>query len=210
MTEQPTEIEKLQKKYPELTIKLAQKLYHKKYVAKLQMYHHWLLRERDLGIWIGRNYTKEDEPDVRLMAPRFDPVNSRNIEFLYFETVEHIISFVKEFEKKIKTVWLPLNQAHIDESTNDEKVIIRQKLFFNKYRYRVIFNYMSYRREIRSDIIDWYNDLWATDEEVLFRSINMNPSMYFKSEDDLIMVKLAWSDNIEKIERIILKRELTK
>ena len=136
---------------------------------------------------------------------------------IYFskeENLEKILS--SKYGDNITSIHKPKNENHTALMESGTKSIMRDNLFWNKFRFKIIYN----KRIMRIDSNDWEdkvqedNDLseWfvehTTDETALWISSFDHYTAYFTDEDDAMFFRLTFGDKIKETMKVLLPQEI--
>jgi hypothetical protein len=123
------------------------------------------------------------------------------------EDVEHLISNVKE---QVLEVWQPVSDDQIKQLNDDHKIVFRDKLFYGTYDWCITCHLLS--TEVRRDLKDWAFEYFDLGEQLtsprILLSDGRHIKFYLSDESDVLMVKIAQSDRIRKIEKVVLTNTL--
>jgi|SRR5476651_522436 len=123
------------------------------------------------------------------------------------EDADHLISNVKE---QVLEVWQPVSDDQIKLLSEDHKVVVRDKLFYGTYDWCVTCHILN--KESRRSLIDWATEYFELQEsfitERLLFSDGRHIKFYLREESDVLIVKIAQSDAVRKIEKVVLKNTL--
>lgn len=129
---------------------------------------------------------------------------------LFFEQESEYQHFLGKQKSKIREVWQPINQQQTDALIADEKLVFRDKLYFDAYTWCVTLKYVN--RDTKSEIRDWAESVFET-ENLITDRVRLSDGhiirFYLNDDSDVIMVKLAQGSRVKKIEKAILKTTIT-
>jgi len=122
---------------------------------------------------------------------------------LYLRTKDDYELVCKKYKSNLSSIIKPHNEEHEDLLRMGMNVIYRKKLLYNKYRYTITFK-GSYQS---NDVGKWLKQFVKDESEVGSRKISRNSSydynrhclLYLTTEDDVVLVKLTWSEKIQRI-----------
>lgn len=104
----------------------------------------------------------------------------------------------------------PINEEHRDRLLNKIRTVFRNRLLFNRFRYKV-YLYTGWRREHIKEISDWisaqFQDKQNSRTGDYFFTGQWMITLYLKDESDLIMVQLCLADHIKNVTRIEVIKE---
>jgi hypothetical protein len=123
------------------------------------------------------------------------------------EDAEHLISNVKE---QVLQVWQPVSDDQVKLLSDDHKIVFRDKLFYGTFDWCVTCHLLD--KESRRDLIDWAVEYFELQEslhsERAILSDGRHIKFYLREESDVLIVKIAQSDAIRKIEKVVLTNTL--
>lgn len=107
----------------------------------------------------------------------------------------------KKWQKYLVSVNKPYDQTHEDLLKNNEKLVIRKQLLWNKFRYIIKFKWS------RNLIADGELSAWLRenlvinhgDHHIKWKMNSWHPKVYTNDLSDLTLIKLVWSDHISEI-----------
>lgn len=221
--------------------KIARKLYYKKYPICVRFYsstenrydnfssENWrrdLYRYGEITRWIKRNatfdYRTRHDCHLAVYLPDLDAFNL----------------VWSRYRQEIETIEAPASEEHNDTMISDLSITVREKLFYNKYRYKV----SSYL--YRSQMDKWIELLELCESSFDENSYKLNPTLknyiqnkmteqemqklapsslfrmrrwipysgtatvYLKEYDDVCTLHLVFKDIITETSKIILTTEL--
>lgn len=106
----------------------------------------------------------------------------------------------------------PANEQHRERLLNKMHTVFRDKLLFNRFRYKV-YLYTGWKRENLKEISEWiatqFQDRHNGRTGDYFFTGSWMLTLYLKNETDLTMVRLSLTDYIKNITRIELTNEVT-
>lgn len=123
------------------------------------------------------------------------------------EDAEHLIKNVKEH---VLQVWQPVSEDQVTLLNNDHKIVFRDKLFYGTFDWCVTCHLLD--KESRRELIDWAVEYFELHESLISERIILSDGrhikFYLREESDVIIVKIAQSDTIRKIEKVVLTNTL--
>jgi hypothetical protein len=125
--------------------------------------------------------------------------------YFYFNMLE----FISGNEKRIKTITEPENEKLVDFFNSTAKnTFIRLTLFHNKYRHCIRFKSMN--SIVRKEMDEWVEEMFGTQsgERSYYNNYGYYRVLYLRDEIDIMLVRLAFSAQILKIQNIILRSEI--
>lgn len=130
---------------------------------------------------------------------------------LFFEQQVDFDHFIEKYKGNIREVWKPVCNEQTKLLNDDHKLVVRDKLFFSKFDWCVTFQLVD--SIARADIRDWTEGFFEIHDgplstERLHYSDGRHIKLYLCDESDVLMVKLAQSGRIRKIEKVVLTETL--
>jgi len=123
------------------------------------------------------------------------------------EDAEHLINNVKE---QVLEVWQPVSDDQIKQLNDDHKIVFRDKLFYGTYDWCITCHLLN--TEVRKDLLDWAFEYFDLGERLnsprILLSDGRHIKFYLADESDVLMVKIAQSERIRKIEKVVLTNTL--
>lgn len=148
----------------------------------------------------------------------------------FFNDPTVVENFVFEFEEYVIDVWGPVNDDQKILMLGDEKIVIKNKLWHNKFRYKLTFmGTKEFQDHDAPRLANWmleqdnHDDFYASPN--FKRALGLYPednkrsgrnyiynwslcSLYCSNEEDILMIKLMSSDSLAKIEKCVTYEEL--
>lgn len=154
--------------------KIAHKLYYKKYPFCVRLFssvgiHRWDFASED---WF-RDYRRTSEVRrwLKLHAD-FDYRTRHDMHLaIYLPDIDALSLVYNRYKNEIETVEGPINEQQTDTMLNDLSITVRDKLFYNKYRYKV----SSYL--YRSDMDQWTDLLEVCESSFEKENYKLNPTL---------------------------------
>jgi len=128
----------------------------------------------------------------------------------YFLSRDDAQHFIKKNKKYITVVYRPSAQSDIDtlkvESYYDR--LVRDSLFWNKYKYCVEFKYLTIDacQEVDDHILN-VTFRGRKNSKRYYYPFSNRRRLYLTKEEDIIMILLPFKDKIQKIQEIHLKEK---
>jgi hypothetical protein len=123
------------------------------------------------------------------------------------EDANHLISNVKE---QVLEVWQPVSDGQIKLLSEDHKIVVRDKLFYGAFDWCVTCHLLD--KESRRNLIDWATEYFELQESFITERLHFSDGrhikFYLREESDVLIVKIAQSDTVRKIERVVLTNTL--
>jgi hypothetical protein len=123
------------------------------------------------------------------------------------EDANHLISNVKE---QVLEVWQPVSDSQIKLLSEDHKIVVRDKLFYGTFDWCVTCHILN--KEARRELIDWAVEYFSLEESFITERLHFSDGrhikFYLREESDVLIVKIAQSDAVRKIEKVVLTNTL--
>ena len=140
--------------------------------------------------------------------------HARSIQ-LFFKKRKDLEYVMNNYSKWVTEIHEPFNKKHYEHLKETKDCITRNRLFWNKYKYKITFSCHS----DLSKIIHWFGHFFTdkdTDryrygsslhkmirEKDQWKTYWCNPVLYLTNHDDVMLCKLALDNHIMKIETAI-------
>lgn len=185
-------------------------------------------RNRDRLVWRRTTYTNSLKlltllkKELLLIAGENCRTRQEWLKISFFTNDKnHVDAIIDKFARQILEISFPANQAHVDFLSKNRKVLVRERLFNDRYKYKVYINPYNMRTErfrpvaeflehfdkTRYDVNNILRDFWSPYTHSI-NSLGWTVAVYFKDLEDLMMFQLRFTDDIMKIEEIVLVRDL--
>lgn len=162
----------------------------------------------DIWVWIKKTYNKtryetwKKDWDIRVSE-------SYNIVHIYFRNYIHIEQFMARFNEYIEIYERPENNEQLELLKNEDKIIIRDSLYYNMFRWRVQCKIKNFHD--CDEISEWLNEYgenagWDSYKDWVFTS--SSGSIYLKDEKQILLLRLGIGNKMKFVEKVILKSEL--
>ncbi len=128
---------------------------------------------------------------------------------VYMREKSQVDETINKFDSSIISLIEPMNSKHLDQLLNDHSIVLKDSLFYKKYRYSITFNHRSY--DDPNDVIGkWVENSFvdSADDRFLYRQGGWNPILYLSDENDVIMAKICHEGRIKKIVKVALMDEV--
>ena len=129
---------------------------------------------------------------------------------VYLNNTDMYEDLLKKYNKQISWTSKPLTDKHKETLENKVEVLIREKLLFNRFKYKVSL-YAGWRREKTKEIMDWINATF--DERPEGRQGDFMVlgtwaiKLYLINNEDLTHVRLCMAEHITNVVRIDTYKE---
>ena len=125
----------------------------------------------------------------------------------YFVHQEDMMRFVAGNLVKVRKIYEPASALEVQTFIDNKDCVIRKKFFFfNSYRYKITFRRMS--SEVICELDTWVKDFFGEDEKRIGYSPCGQRFLYLNVENDILLVRLAFSQYVRRVEKVILKDEI--
>lgn len=197
------------------TIKLTERPFYKKFTYRIKI-------EWPVPGWSISSQKKIDEV---LMKTRidyksrwagnstWDKITSSftiyNHMFYYFNDPKLIETFENNYV--IQELCKPINQTHINVMFENIKIRIREKLFYNRFRWAIRFNWKLWgsEKETTEIVRHWLNIQGRIEREDYLISPHNSFIIYSNNKTDVAAIRLMFTE-IKIIDEIKLVEELTE
>jgi hypothetical protein len=145
----------------------------------------------------------EDSYRTRSNTPRL---------FVYMADEQQAQAFFDTWKHLICEVACPRSQTDLDTLLDDAKVRIRASLYWGRYRWCL--NLKGIIRHKQAQEIDtWVQEVFGKETRDLFDTLHLKLSypskVFFATENDAIMFRIAFSEHVSSFEKILLKKEIS-
>jgi len=123
----------------------------------------------------------------------------------YFLNKEDMECFISGNSKNVISVYQPLRDNDINILMSETDIYIRNTLFYNQYRYCMHFKCMDSKKIDELD--EWVVNFFGEDEERYFYNNCGIRKLYLKNKDDIFLTRIAFSQYILKVQKVILRSE---
>jgi hypothetical protein len=136
--------------------------------------------------------------------------NGRTLSF-YFTNADDVNSLIDRVDANdflITEVQHPESEDHLELMHQDHKIVFRSKFFYDFFEWRIVFKRLD--REEKRELADWVKGFFDTSAELGERysfTEGVNPILYLRDEDDVMMAKLTQSSRVRKVEKAVLLSE---
>lgn len=128
---------------------------------------------------------------------------------IYMSDATAFEQLMNKYSHLIKWASKPTDDAHRDLLLNKTEIEFREKLYYKKFRYKILFNPVS--SNARSELIDSIHKMMPDKENGRARDYvfinNWSPALYIQNDEDMVLFKLSMSENIRRITRVELFEE---
>jgi hypothetical protein len=101
----------------------------------------------------------------------------------------------------------PDELAVIQSRDNSTKIRVRYSLFHRAYRWCVIFKFMPLAEA--DNIRSWAHDVFGSSQDRSYLSGEFSVRLFLSDEADVLIVLLAFQNDISQVEKVILKSEIS-
>lgn len=115
---------------------------------------------------------------------------------------------IKTYPTLVSFIGKPMNEKHKDLLLNKIEVIVREKLLYNNFRYKVLLKF-DYRQQNKEFIKGWIQTQFehkmpGRKGDYLLTGGHWLRALFLKEEQDLVMVQMCLSDYIYSVTRVEL------
>lgn len=161
---------------------------------------------------------------MRLKRPDDYNIRRESTVNLFFEEKSIVEAFAAEFKKDIIDVWGPQSDHQLDTMLEDERVVVKNKLWHNKFRWKL--TYLGTKQFRERDAKTVFEHITRTNPQDFHlspnfrRAVGLVPiggnhiynwsvcSVYCKDQEDTLFLKMATNETLTKIERCVTFEEL--
>lgn len=131
---------------------------------------------------------------------------------VYFRDEATAVEFLIENVDYVASVSAPSSNDALSAISNDTRIEIRESLYWNKYRWAAVCK--SLDLEQVEELRDWLSNFKeqcgeTSDDRIMFSYSASSPRIYFTDEDDLFMFKFSFFNRISRLEKVLLKKEIS-
>lgn len=129
---------------------------------------------------------------------------------LYLKNANAYQRALKKYEKYAVEVTVPANAAHEEMIRQGSILEIREKLYYDEYRYRMSFR-KAFNRSILAEIRDALVDgIGEDDLENQLYYMSNNNFVYLRTNEDVMYMRLSLCDHVKDITVVVLSSELAE
>lgn len=131
----------------------------------------------------------------------------------YFLEIKDRDYFVKNVYKNKKlvakiSVVQPQSSEHLTLLQSDHRIVTRKTKFHGSYTWKISFKFLNYHNRIELDnwISAMYGGVSETADTARFKydALCNKPMLYLNDEEDIMLVKIAHSATVHKIEKAVI------
>lgn len=129
----------------------------------------------------------------------------------FFKEAEHAKHFITRNRKHITKVFRPETEAQIDALAQDRKLVLKERLFWNKYRYCVEFK-EQFNKDEAAKLDVRVAELFHNKKNAkrYLYSSGRRARLYLKNENDIFLVKLALYEYFRCQTEALLKKDISQ
>lgn len=130
----------------------------------------------------------------------------------FFKEAAHAKHFITRNRKHITKVFRPETEAQIAALAQDRKLVLKDRLFWNRYRYCVEFKEQRGKEaEVRLDerVLELFQNK-KNAKRYLYSAWAKKRRLYLKNENDIFYVKLALYEHFSGQTEALLKKDISK
>lgn len=134
---------------------------------------------------------------------------------LFFEDAATASLVIDRLRDHVSVVFRPINEKSKQLLLRDQRSVCREKLFWNMFKWCIVFRNTLDDAINADQCIDglFKGEIsgrdYPLDDDRLFYSFTSPRRLYLRSETDLMFVMFAGSELIQRIEHVILKKDIT-
>ncbi|RYD44949.1 MAG: hypothetical protein EOP83_31095 [Verrucomicrobiaceae bacterium] len=187
--------------FPAIKREDSAKLFFKKFPYKIVLDSY---RYEDRKVVTQTSITRSrDEVQVRAQGGYYN---------VYFRDESTAAEFLSENAKYVVSVALPTSTEALSAISTDTRIEIRDSLYWNKFRWAAVCK--SLDLDQIDELRDWLSNFKeqcgeVSDDRIMFSYSTSSPRVYFADEDDLFMFKFSFFNRISRLEKVLLKKEIS-
>lgn len=124
---------------------------------------------------------------------------------VYFSDDETYTILKDNFKEYCTWASIPITSEHKELLLNNVEIVFRDKLLYNRFRYKIIFS-LGWKREKLAEIDDWIKNQFEnrinSRKGDYFTTGSWLLSLYLKDETDLTMVRLSLNEHIRSVLKV--------
>jgi hypothetical protein len=180
-----------------------------KHINDALAYQQWRdhAERRRAFYYMRRRYLPQDAKTYRDMNNGTD---AKSFSF-FFMNKEDCLYFVKKNKKYVTKVFRPESDAEIEVLRENKRLVLRDMLFWNKYRFAVEFKEQmsaAASSSLVEDIRHIFNE--EPDDLRYYFSVGRNSVLYLNDAHDVVHVKLAIHEKVKSYSETILRSEISR
>jgi len=125
----------------------------------------------------------------------------------FFQHKEDFDRFVAGNTRRIHKIFEPSSENEIGVLQNTKNTYIRRTLFYNAYRFCINFRAMT--PDVILELDSWITEFFGENPERFYFSYGSRCQLYLNEENDIILVRLAFSRYILRVQKVILRSEIS-
>lgn len=160
--------------------------------------------------WLENNKIEYRVRTTRKLVKKLRQTKTKMV--VYLKDKSYYDSCVKKYADNIISVTEPYLASHIDLLISDSSIVIRKKLIFDKFKYVVWFR-NPWNDSIKDRLRAWAKENFhgkMSSEQHRWVFAGYNPRIYLSTQEDLVLIKLTWGDQISSIKVVELLDEVTE
>lgn len=128
---------------------------------------------------------------------------------IYLSTKDVYEKVLNNYNKQVIETTAPVNDIHADLLMQGNIIEVKDKLYYNAYRYKVTFQF-SWREHVNAEITKAIDNYLHDDNKLVqdYHTTHNKSTLYLKEYVDLITIKLSLSDRIKQVTVVSLASEL--
>jgi hypothetical protein len=143
-------------------------------------------------------------PKDKTVWKLYETQTSMHFYFLHKDDMERFIAGNKT---RIRAIYQPFDVAVIQVLADGKNVFLRHTLYYDRYRYCMSFRGMT--KVQRQELDAWVVDFFGDDRERYKYNRFGKRRLYLNVEDDILFLQLAFKSLILRVDKIILKTEIS-
>jgi len=130
----------------------------------------------------------------------------------FFKDATDAKHFITRNRKHITKVFRPETEAQIAALAQDRKLVLKERLFWNKYRFCIEFKEQRGKEaEVRLDerVLELFHNK-KNSKRYLYSAAGRRRRLYLKNENDIFYVKLALYEHFGSQTEALLKKDISQ
>ena len=131
----------------------------------------------------------------------------------FFKNATDALSFCAKNSAHLKSITRPLNQGEVDAHTAFKepktKLVVRENLFWNKYRYCIQFKHEDEAREAADAFFDAHIKPYEDEVGRAMYNYDANRRLYLNDARDVFYAKMGVGEYFKTFQKAILKSEIS-
>lgn len=134
-----------------------------------------------------------------------------------------VLHLASEFENHVLGIWGPLDDVHVEHAVSAPKILVKEKLWKGRYRYKIVLRPEEGHSKALSDLLSDHvmgedydanrslEDFMISNHNGPYFSWQSGEKMLYCNDEGLIMmINLVCTDAVYKIDKVITHNELSQ